>query len=263
MAFKLGDVIIDRAQFGYGAKKSGTPLYALTNLNEFTIDISADSTDIKDARGNLVYRKYTGKTAEVTAQNAFMNFSVISAIAATDPEIATDSHTIAMPILTTVKAGETLDIEGFVENSVVVSGIYNGGLGTEYKLAAGNTASATEFAISENTLTPPTADGEVEYFVKYMKNVKSGAKITITGNNYPKAHELFVKALAVDPCDKENYRACVIHIASFMPSPEVTLALTGGDSQTMDYKGSILADTCSTDKTMLEVYFIDEVEEAE
>ena len=46
-----------------------------------------------------------------------------------------------------------------------------------------------------------------------------------------------------------------------MPSPEVTLALTGGDSQTMDYKGSILTDTCSTNQVMVEVYFIDEVEE--
>ena len=58
MAFKIGDVIIDRAQFGYGATKAGVPLYALTQLNNFNIDITADSTDVNDARGNLVYRKY-------------------------------------------------------------------------------------------------------------------------------------------------------------------------------------------------------------
>ena len=77
MAFKLGDVIIDRAQFGYGQTKAGVPLYALTQLKEFSIELTADSTDITDARGNLVYRKYTGKKGEVTAQNAFMNFAVI------------------------------------------------------------------------------------------------------------------------------------------------------------------------------------------
>jgi len=37
MAFKIGDVIIDRAQFGYGATKAGVPLYALTQLNNFNI----------------------------------------------------------------------------------------------------------------------------------------------------------------------------------------------------------------------------------
>ena len=59
MAFKLGDVIIDRLQFGYGAKKNGARLYALTQLNNANIDITADTTDINDKDGNLVYRKYS------------------------------------------------------------------------------------------------------------------------------------------------------------------------------------------------------------
>ena len=41
MAFKLGDVIIDRLQFGYGATKTKA-LYALTQLTNATIDITAD-----------------------------------------------------------------------------------------------------------------------------------------------------------------------------------------------------------------------------
>ena len=57
MAFKLGDVIIDRLQFGYGAKSNGTPLYALTQLSEMSIEVTADTSDIKDKDGNLVYRK--------------------------------------------------------------------------------------------------------------------------------------------------------------------------------------------------------------
>lgn len=263
MSFKIGDVIIDRAQFGYGATKAGVPLYALTQLNNLSIDITADSTDITDARGTLVYRKYSGKKAEVTATNAFMNLAVISAIAATDAEIATDSNAITMPVLTTVSADKTLDIKDYVEGSVVVSGLSNGALGKTYTLAASSgSATASEFSISTNTLTPPKAEDETEYFVKYMKKVKSGAKVSITGDKFPKAHELFIKALAVDPCDKENFRAVVVHIASFMPSPEVSIALQGGDSQTMDYKGSVLTDICSTDQTMIEIYFIDEPEEA-
>ena len=39
MAFKLGDVIVDRLQFGYGAKSNGTPLYALTQLTQANIDV--------------------------------------------------------------------------------------------------------------------------------------------------------------------------------------------------------------------------------
>ena len=263
MAFKLGDVIIDRLQFGYGAKKNGAPLYALTQLNNANIDITADTTDINDKDGNLVYRKYSGKKGEVTAQNAFINLAIIEALSAADAEIASGSNTIVMPIMQTVAAGKTLDITDYVPDTVVVSAIYNGAIDADktYTLASGGTASPTEFAISSNVLTPPTDSDEIEYFVKYTKNVKSGAKITISADKFPKSHELFFKALAVNPCDKESFRAVIVHIPEFIPSPELSLALQGGDGQTMDYKGAVLANTCSTDKTLVEVYFVDEDEE--
>ena len=41
----------------------------------------------------------------------------------------------------------------------------------------------------------------------------------------------------------------------------VGLALQGGDSQTMDYKGAILTNACSTSQDMVEIYFVDEEEE--
>ena len=48
MAFRLGDVIIDRLQFGYGATKAGVPLYVLSQLSEMSIEVTADSNDIKN-----------------------------------------------------------------------------------------------------------------------------------------------------------------------------------------------------------------------
>ncbi len=270
MAFKLGDVIVDRLQFGYGTKSNGTPLYALTQLTEATIDITADSTDITDKDGNLVYRKYSGKKGEVSAKNAFMNLAVIETLSATDAEIATEDNGIVMPIITTVSAGKTLDITGYVDGSVVVNALSSkGSMGVEYKV--GSAASDTEFAITtieadgdtpaSATLIPPTDSAETQYIIKYNKTVYGGAKITNSGDKFPTSHQLFFKALVVDPCDKENLKAAVIYIPSFMPSPEFSLALQGGDSQTMDYKGAMMLDTCSTNKELFSVYFIDEVEE--
>lgn len=46
-----------------------------------------------------------------------------------------------------------------------------------------------------------------------------------------------------------------------MPSPEFTLALQGGDSQTMDYKGSMMLNACSTDAELFSIYYIDEEED--
>lgn len=277
MAFKLGDVIVDRLQFGYGAKANGTPLYALTQLTEANIDITADSTDINDKDGNLVYRKYTGKKGEVTATNAFLNLAVVEAISATDAEIATDKKGIVMPMIQIVKAGETLDITGYVDGSVVVNSLSpKGSMGKEV-YTKGSSATATEFNIKHteksgtpgapeyvaesDVLEPPTADGETQYIVKYKKTIHSGAKITNSGKKFPKAHELFFKALVVDKCDTETLRAAIIHIPSFMPSPEFTLALQGGDSQTMDYKGAMMLNACSSDSELFSIYYIDEEEE--
>lgn len=279
MAFKLGDVIVDRLQFGYGAKSKGTPLYALTEVTEASIEVTADSTDINDKDGNLVYRKYTGKKGEVTITNAFLNLAVVEAISATDAEIATADKGIVMPMIQVVKAGETLDITNFVTGTVVVNALSpKGSMGREeFKLAAGNTASATEFAIkhtdesgtkgedgyvpAKDELIPPTAADETQYIVKFKKTVYSGAKITNSGKKFPKAHELFFKALVVDKCDNETLRAAIIHIPSFMPSPEVTIALQGGDSQSMDYKGAMMLNACSKDSELFSIYYIDEEEE--
>lgn len=271
MAFKLGDVIVDRLQFGYGAKTNGTPLYALTQLTQANIDITAESTDINDKDGNLVYRKYTGKKGEVTATNAFLNLAVVETISATDAEIATADKGIVMPMLQIVKAGETLDVTGFVEGSIHVNAISTKGSMGKDEFKKGSTASATEYAIKhtdasgdpDNTpasdvLTPPTADGETQYIVKYKKTIKSGAKITNSGKKFPKSHELFFKALVVDKCETDVLKAAIIHIPSFMPSPEFSLALQGGDSQTMDYKGSMMLNACSTDGELFSIYYIDE-----
>ena len=263
MAFKLGDVIIDRLQFGYGAL-ADKALYALTQLQNATIDITADSTDVKDKDGNLVYRKYSGKTGEITATNAFLNLAIAEIVSATDAEVATAEKAIVMPIFKIVNAGETLDITDAVADSFVVNALStNGSLGKAYTKCADE--SPTEFKVDAdaNTLTPPTDTDEVQYLVKFKKNVKSGAKITISGDKYPKAHELYFKALAVDKCNVNGgYRAVVIHIPSFINSQELSISLEGGDSQTMDYKGAILTDTCSVGQEMVEIYFIDEEEEA-
>ena len=262
MSFKLGDIIIDRLQFGYGARSNGTPLYVLTQLTEAGIDITANSTDITDKDGNLVYRKYSGKMGEVNAVNAFKNLSIIEALSATDAEIATKEKGIVMPMISTVVAGKTLDITNYVEGTVVLNALSTkGSIGKGYTL--GSTASETEFKIAtaeenKTILTPPTDKDEVQYIVKYKKTVYSGAKITNSGDKFPTSHELFFKALAVDPCDKESLKAVIVHIPSFIPSPECSIALQGGDTQTMDFKGAMMVDTCSTDQEMFSLYFIDE-----
>lgn len=79
MAFALGDIIIDRVQYGYAEDFSGTPLYTLTQLQDATINISAESTDAVDNTGAIVKRFWKAKTGEFTANNAMINLNIIAA----------------------------------------------------------------------------------------------------------------------------------------------------------------------------------------
>lgn len=279
MAFKLGDVIVDRLQLGYGCSKStGAPLYTLTQLNNANIEITADSTDVVDKNNVLVYRKYNGKKCDVTATNAFLNMAILEAVSGSSAEIATKDKGVVMPMFKIVDAGSTVDITGYVQGTVVVSALsLSGAMGDKTYTLGSSAAGETEFAIKHteatstpgssdyvpatDVLTPPTDKDEVRYIVKYNATINSGAKITISGNKYPKAHELFFKALVVDKCEPELFRAAIIHIPSFMPSPAVTMALQGGDSQTMDYTGSAMSNACSADQELCSIYYIDEEEE--
>lgn len=272
MASKLNDLIVDRVQFGFGASSNMAPKYVLTQCSSASFEITADSTDITDKDGNLVYRKYSGKQGSVTLTNAMISTSIIAAASGTDVQVASKENAIIVPIMKAVKAGTEVDVTGYVEGSVYVRPYtLNGTLGdTEYTL--GSSASDTEFFITttgkgedteKSILTLPTDENETQYFVTFKKKAVTGVtKVANYADKLPKAHELFLKALVVDPCDKENYLAAIVHIPSFMPSPEMTLNIEGGDSQTMDFTGAMMMDYCSADKELFSIYIIEDEDEA-
>lgn len=259
MAFKLGDIIIDRIQFGLAEDFDGNPLYTLSQLTEASINITAESKEATDKDGTLVKKFWQGKTGTFEARNAMLNVDVMASTSGNDPVYATDAKAIAMPRIITINAGSTVTLANFVEGTVSVSAYgANGSMGETYALGA--TASATEFAITEDgVLTPPTAEGVERYIVKYNRNVTDGVAVYNKADKFPGTIRLTLKALCVDPCDADTLRACYIVLPSFQVSPEVTIGLQT-DSQ-LDYKGDLQVNYCSLDKTLYEFYYASDDEE--
>lgn len=259
MAFKLGDVIIDRIQYGVAEDFNGNPLYVLSQLTEATINISAESKEAKDKDGTLVKKFWRGKTGTFEAKNAMLNLNVVGSSSGADPLFATTSKTITMPKIITVNAGETIKLESFIEGSVKVNAYgANGSMGTSY--TKGAQASATEFALTtDGTLTPPTDTNEERYIVKYDRKVDNGIAVYNKADQFPGTVKLTLKALCVDPCEADTLRACYIVLPSFQVSPEVNMSLQT-DSQ-LDYKGDLQVAYCSLDKTLYEFYMAAEDEE--
>lgn len=55
MAFKLGDLLVDRIIMGVAQNSQGQLLYTLKNLQDATIQITADSTDAVDGTGAVCF----------------------------------------------------------------------------------------------------------------------------------------------------------------------------------------------------------------
>ena len=258
MAFKLGDLIIDRIQMGVAEDFDGNLLYTLTQLSEATIDITADSVDATDKDGALIKRFWRAKTGTFTATNALLNMNIIAAKSGDDVEIATEDNIVTMPKIVTVKSGETVDITGYIDGTVVVYALSeNGAMGSSYDV--GTSASDTAYSISSDVLTPPTDEDETQYLVKYDRSVTEGMHLYSSTDSIPDTIKLTLKALCVDPCEADTLRACYIVLPSFQPSPELSITLS--TESTLDYSGDLQVDYCSADKVLYEIYYATEDEE--
>lgn len=266
MGFKLGDIVIDRVQYGLAENFDGELLYILTQLADSTVEISSESKDATDAQGNLIKRFYQAKNGTYTANNAMINTSILTAKSGIPAEIASADKTINMPKIITVKAGEPVVLKDVVEGTVRVNAFYaNGtmGVGEGEVFTQGTAASATEFVVAEDgTLTLPTlAEGSeiTQFVVKYDRKVSDGIKILNSADKFPSTVKLTLKALCVDPCTADTLRACYIVMPSFQVSPDLSIDLTTEGQ--LEYSGDLQVDYCSADKALFEFYLAADDEE--
>jgi len=74
--------------YGVG-EKDGNIIYALDQLSSASIEISADSTDITDKKGNVIRTTYRTKTGTFTATNALLHPAALNASSGSDITYAT------------------------------------------------------------------------------------------------------------------------------------------------------------------------------
>lgn len=265
MAFKLDDLVIDRIQMAIAEKTDGTLLYTLTQLNEATIETTAESKEAKSADGSLIKKFYQGKAGTFTATNAMINLNVIGAASGTDKIVGSSSDKIQMPKIVIAKKGtQTVTLvdgtnETLVTGTVRVNALgNNGAMGKSYKLGS-SSASENEFALSGNTLTLPTDDTADQFVIKFERNAVNAVKIVNSSDKFPGTVKLTLKALAVDPCEPDTLRACYIIIPSFQVSPELSITLS--TEGTLDYKGDMQISYCSADKELYTIVMCGDDEE--
>lgn len=259
--FRLGDKIYKEILYFYTEDLSTqNPLYVLTQLNGADVEITAESTNVTDKNGSLVKKIWKSKAGTFSATNAFVNTNIIAASSGSTPIFASADNKVTMPRMLHIKSGSTLDITGYVAGSVKVAQYFgDGSIGKTYVL--GETASDTKFAIATDTsvLTLPTDTETDMYFVKYLREVKSGALIRNKADEFPSSVRAIMKATYYNPCKKNELKADYIEFPSFQVSPETKFPIKA-DSATMDFKGDLEIDYCGTDRVLYNIYDADEVD---
>lgn len=273
MGFNLGDIIVDRVQYGYTEDVKGEDLlYTLTQLQDVSINITADSTDAVDNQGTLIKRFWKAKSGELTANNAMINLN-IAAAAAGEGSVTSADGELTMPKIVTVHQNKegTAEIElctaekaaNIVAESIRVNDFSNNGTsGKAYTKGDGTDASETEYVYSNGKIKLPKVAGGT-FIIKYERKIEKdkGARIINKGDKFPSTVRLTLKALVVDPCSVDTLRAAYIVIPSFQVSPELEISLTT-DGQ-LPYNGVLQMNYCSAEKALYEIYYAEDDEEEE
>lgn len=268
MAFKLGNFSIDEILFGTAQNFEGDLLYTLDQLKSASIEISAESNEIVDKKGNVVRNVFKSKSGTFNSTNAFLHPNVMNAGSGSDIEIA--GSTTKMPKMVAVPAGGKIDITDYEDGTLHVVGLYGSGANTdELTESEGDTPSLaqnTYVIATENAkkiLSVPPAEetgfeGEapVQYVVRYDRVKNSGYVLKNSANDKPKAIRLTLYCSYVDPCD-DDLKPCYVYIPSFMPDANMTISLDS-ESQELDYNGTMQLSYCSADKVLYYIYFPDE-----
>lgn len=259
--FKLGNFNIDEILYGVAQNFAGDILYTVDQLSSASIEISAESTDITDKKGNVVRTLYTSKTGTFNSTNAFLHPQLMNAASGSDIENASSAAPIVMPKIEVISAGGSVDITDAIADTIKVIGLYGNGANSVALIESTSAVYDEDeptYAVSGTTLTVPAkaTDAPIQYLVKYDRETESGIKLSNVADKFPNTVRLTLYASYVDPCN-DQLRPIYIVLPSFMADPSVTISLDR-ETQEMDFNGSIQLDFCGDSKVLYYIYIPDE-----
>lgn len=246
MAFKLGNHYIDEILYGV-AEKNGNIEYALDQLSSASIEISADSTDITDKKGNVIRTTYRAKTGTFTATNALLHPAAINAQSGSAIQYAGagSGQAIVMPKIIVAPVNESgtteVTIGEFTDGTLRVIGLYgNGANDTPWTPEYAASQVSGTGAYTKVTLPQKTTDGPIQYLIKYERSVTAGAMLQNTTAVSSDLVKLTLFCAMGEPCS-DSLRPCYVVIPRFAADPSMTISLDA-ETQEIDFSGNLNVD---------------------
>jgi len=239
MAFNKNELILDRVRsVTMHDLSTGKMLLRLTQLEDPSLNCTAEGEEVVDAVGALITTMYRAKKATFSATNSLMSLDLAAAQYGTKKEVGSADNKIVDYTyeIITIPMVDGADGEKIPADKVklahkpvnAVSYIYsiaNNEVGTAYTVASA--ASATEFVIAEDgTITLPTGlTGKI--YVEYQYEVENAVRVVNRASQFPEACSAVVYAYFKDVCNENIVYSGKIIIKKAKLNPEsIELALT-------------------------------------
>lgn len=215
MAFDINNFVIDRALRGImTSHATGEIMYSINQIEDPSLNISADEKTAVDAIGTTIASFNTAKNAEFSGSNSLFDLSLLATQMGTEKKVASADEKIVRPVFETIEvegATATLKYEpvgGKIDAIYVLNG--DSTLGQKYLCDAANGADKFSYDNETLTITLPTDVTSGDIFVMYESETDAAVEVSASANEFPKAGKFILEVLGCDVCDQTTLRYAYI-----------------------------------------------------
>ena len=235
MADKIFDVnnfVIDRIIRGVAlSQEDDSVLFSINQIQNASLNCASESTDAVDAMGTPIATFYRAKSAEFSAENALFDMNLMATQLGTSKKVASASSKILVPAMETFTAtGGTYTLKHAPKAAPTEIYAINGDSTFGTKYTKGTQASATAFAIADQTVTLPTGlAANTEMFVMYEYETENAVEVVNSAKNFPVGCKFVMEVLGCDVCDQTNlvYAYVIFNNAKLSPDFDWSIATDG------------------------------------
>lgn len=208
MAFDLNNFVIDRIVRGVAlSHKDDSVLFSINQIQNASLNCASESADAVDALGTPIATFYRAKSAELSAENALFDMSLMAVQLGTKKKVASAAAKITVPAMETFTVAEGGKYELKHSPKIVPTEIYalNGDSTFGTKYAKATAASATEFSIADKTISLPTGvTAGTDMFVMYEYETENAVEVVNSATEFPTGCKFVMEVLG---CDK-SFNKC-------------------------------------------------------
>ena len=230
-----------------------------TQIENPSLETSADGTDVTDAMGSVITTFYNAQTGTFSFDNSLFSLDLAASQFGTKKEVATTDNKIVVPVSETItvsadhKAVLKYIPVGTPSAEIKYVKVINGDntFGKTYEL--GVTATDNKFTLDAGTKTitlPDDVTGRV--FVDYERESEKAVKVTKTTDSIPEVKMLKINVLFHPVCNTNQSIAGVIVCPRAQIDPSsVQLNLTSDGKHSASYM--LKKDYCSEEGKLFDI----------